>query len=68
MAYAETGDGEQAVKAYEKAVQLDPHDAVAYLNLALQYRKRGELAKAREYYKKTCDRSVELCRQYSSQF
>jgi tetratricopeptide (TPR) repeat protein len=68
MAYAETGDGEQAVKAYEKAVQLDPHYATAYLNLALQYRKRGELAKARQYYRKSCGLSAELCRKYSSQF
>ena len=68
MAYEETGDAERAVKAYEKAVQLDPHFAAAYLNLALQYRKRGELAKARHYYRKTCDLNVELCRKYSSEF
>ena len=68
IAYAETGDGEQAVRAYEKAVQLDPHYAAAYLNLAFQYRKRGELIKARQYYRKTCDLSGELCRKYSSQF
>jgi choline-sulfatase len=68
MTYGETGDGARAVKAYEKAVQLDPRYASAYLNLALQYQKRGDLAKARQYYQKTCSLSVELCRKYSSQF
>lgn len=68
IAYAQTGDGGQAIEAYEKAVQLDPHYAAAYLNLALQYHKNGELAKARQYYEKSCQLSAEICRKYASQF
>jgi arylsulfatase A-like enzyme/Tfp pilus assembly protein PilF len=68
IAYGEAGDDAQAIEAYEKAIELDPQYAAAYINLALQYRKRHEMLKAHQNYRKGCQFSEELCRKYSSQF
>jgi len=68
LSYSEIGDAALAIEAYKQAVAVDPNYAVAYVRLALQYRKRGELSKARQYYQKGCKLSEELCREYSAQF
>lgn len=68
VAYGQLGDREQAIRAYQHAVALDPHYAAAYLNLALEFRRNGQVVKAQGYYRKTCELSDELCRQYASQF
>jgi len=65
---AELGRPWEAIRSYEKAVELDPRYSAAYLNLALQYRNQGYPAKALAYYATVCKLSDELCKQYASQF
>jgi Tfp pilus assembly protein PilF len=65
---AEQGHPWEAIHSYEKAVEIDPRYSAAYLNLALQYRNRGNRAKALAYYETVCKLSEELCKQYASQF
>jgi arylsulfatase A-like enzyme/tetratricopeptide (TPR) repeat protein len=65
---AELGHPWDAIRSYEKAVELDPRYSAAYLNLALQYRNQGDPAKALAYYATVCKLSGELCKQYASQF
>ncbi|MGO9273378.1 MAG: sulfatase-like hydrolase/transferase [Terriglobia bacterium] len=67
-AYANTGEPDQAIQAYETAIKLNPNYAVAYLNLAFQYLKQRQPSKADAYYQKVCTLSDELCRQYASVF
>ena len=68
VAHAELGDPAQAVRDYEQALALNPRYAAACLNLALQYRQQGDATRAREYYRKVCEISDDLCRQYATQF
>jgi arylsulfatase A-like enzyme/Tfp pilus assembly protein PilF len=68
IARAELGRPKEAIEAYQQAVKLDPHYAAAYLNLALEYRRLGELAEALQYYRKVCELSDQLCREYRAQF
>jgi len=68
ITYAQLGDSEKAVHAYEQAVAMNPRYAAAYLNLAFQYQKERQPEKARAYYQKTCDLSREMCRQHAGQF
>lgn len=42
----ETGDSIAAIAAFDRAIALRPRLAVAYLNRALAYRQRGDLARA----------------------
>jgi arylsulfatase A-like enzyme/Tfp pilus assembly protein PilF len=65
---AELGHPWEAIRSYEKAVELDPRYSAAYLNLALQYRNHGDRAKAIAYYETVCKLSEALCKQYASQF
>jgi arylsulfatase A-like enzyme/Flp pilus assembly protein TadD len=65
---AETGHLPEAMRAYEKAIEIDPHYAAAALNLALQYRNQGNPAKARAAFQKVCRLSDELCKQFAGQF
>lgn len=66
--YSETGDAMDAINAYRKAVETDPDYAIAYMRLALQYRRRRELSAAPEYYRNTCRLSEGLCREFGTQF
>ncbi len=45
------GNPEKAIKAYLKAIEIDSNFIEAYDNLAVQYRRTGELEKAEFYYK-----------------
>jgi choline-sulfatase len=65
---AQLGQHEAALEAYQQALQLDPRSAAACLNLAIEHRRAGEAAEAQRYYRKTCELSDQLCRQYASQF
>jgi choline-sulfatase len=67
VARAQRGEANKAIEAYQEALKLDPHFAVANLNLALEYRRLGESAQAARYYRKLCDSSDKLCRQYATQ-
>jgi len=64
----ELGQHQAAVEAYQEAIQLDPRLAVAYLNMAIEYRRVGEATEAKRYYNKACALSEGLCRRYASQF
>jgi len=68
VCYAQTGEREKALQAYEQAVRIDPRYPVPLLNLALEYQNHGEAQKARAYYRRVCDLSDKLCRQYAAQF
>ncbi|WP_107039864.1 tetratricopeptide repeat protein [Brumimicrobium mesophilum] len=54
LAYAQDyfGDLDKAIELYEKAVQVDPDDAVAYNNLGLLMEKRGYQQKAKENFER----------------
>ena len=41
-----------AQKDYEKAIELDPEDAVAFNNLGLVEEKMGRMEKAKDYFEK----------------
>gem|GEM_PF-3244506 len=49
------GKDEEAIEAYEKAVAIYDKDPRSLSDLAMLYRKRGELEKARKYYLKAFD-------------
>ncbi|MEM9025212.1 MAG: tetratricopeptide repeat protein, partial [Bacteroidota bacterium] len=51
--YAENRDFENAEKYYKKAIKNDPKYVEAYDNLALVYRRMGNMEQAIEYYKKS---------------
>jgi choline-sulfatase len=68
VCHSETGDTTRAIEAYQQAITKDPNYAVAYIRLALQYRKSGELSKARQYYMKACKLSEQLCHEFSDRF
>ena len=54
LAYAKDyfGDIDGAISAYEKAIELDPEDAVAYNNLGLLQEKKGYQQKAQRQFEK----------------
>src|SRR5690554_2132050 len=54
LAYAKDyfGDLDAAIELYEKAVQIDPQDAISHNNLGLLMEKRGYQSKAKENFKK----------------
>jgi tetratricopeptide (TPR) repeat protein len=54
LAYAKDyfGDIEAAIELYEKAVQVDPDDAISHNNLGLLMEKRGYQKKAKDNYDK----------------
>lgn|SRR5690554_237764 len=60
LAYAKDyfGDLEAAIELYEKAVQIDPHDAISHNNLGLLMEKKGYQKKAKENFNKA-DRLAE---------
>jgi len=59
---------DEAVRAYEQAISLDPKYPTPYVNLALFYAERGQRERSREYYRKACRLSQELCRQLAARF
>jgi len=50
-AYAMKEAYEKALYCYQKSVQLTPNQELSHLNIALLYRKMGNMEKAREEYK-----------------
>ncbi|HMS68105.1 MAG TPA: tetratricopeptide repeat protein, partial [Saprospiraceae bacterium] len=50
--YANKGDFENAIKAYEKAITLNPDDASAYYNLGNSYANKGDFENAIKAYEK----------------
>jgi len=52
VAYAEIGKHEQAIRDYDKAIELDPEDADAYYNRGVVYYAEREYDKAWEDVRK----------------
>lgn len=54
LAYARDffGDLEGAIREYEKAVEIDPEDAIAHNNLGLLLEKKGYQSKAQERFER----------------
>jgi len=50
-AYECLGDRDKAIQSYEKAISLDPKLSNTYYYLALLYKQRNEIAKARQLVK-----------------
>lgn len=50
-AYACLGDNDKAIQSYEKAISLNPNLTYTYYSLALLYKQRNEIAKARQLVK-----------------
>ena len=51
IAYKNQGNLTKAIQSYEKAIELEPDDAVAYMNLGVAYHN-SNFDKALIYYKK----------------
>ena len=49
------GEADRAIQLYQKALQIDPHYALAHYDLAVAYRGMGEVDRAIEEYKKTLE-------------
>ena len=50
--YERLGKLEDAIKCYEKVLELDPNHTNALLNMARIYEKLGDIEKAIDYYNK----------------
>jgi len=48
-----SGDLDRAVKAFNKALEMDRDNPTALLSMGIAFKLRGDLAKAREYLQKT---------------
>ncbi len=62
------GRGDEAVRAYEQAVAMDPKYPTPLVNLALHYQQSGDREKARGYFQRACRISPELCRELAARF
>lgn len=54
-AYESTENYKEAVKCYEKALELTPDDAKLYVNMGLAYYKLGNIEKQEECYRQAAD-------------
>jgi Tfp pilus assembly protein PilF len=52
IAYGKSGDLDQALVSFKRAVDLNPRQLVAYNELGIVYRRKGEFAAARESYER----------------
>ena len=58
---AQRGLWKEAIYRWERAAQLDPTYAAAFNNLAVAYEHEGQLAKAREAYRKSARARTQQC-------
>lgn len=68
IAVGHVGDPRQAVELYRQALEQKPDYAAARLNLAMTYKKLGELENARRQFKILCDSGSSLCQQFRQEF
>ncbi len=62
------GHADEAVRAYQEAIRLDPKYAAPYGNLALFYLRAGQNAKAQEYFHQACQIDSSLCQEIAPRF
>lgn len=62
-AYMAEGLREDAIRACEQAISVDPKYPTAYINLALIYADMGQPEKSHRYYQEACRLNAALCRQ-----
>jgi len=62
--YQAKGDIEKAIKAYEKALEIDNYFNMARMNLALLYYRQGNIKKAEELYKKVIEQEPDYSYPY----
>ena len=53
-AFAAKGQYDQAIKDYNKAIQIDPNYEPAYNNRGNAYKEKGKYDEAKKDYKKAC--------------
>ena len=54
--YFRLGQYQHAIEEYDKALKMDPNDAIGYYNRGLSYRRLGQYQRAIE----DCDKAIEL--------
>jgi choline-sulfatase len=62
IAYSRTGRQQQAITAYQNALQVDPQLAEAHLNLAYAYEQVQKSTEARREYREACRLRQDFCR------
>jgi arylsulfatase A-like enzyme/Tfp pilus assembly protein PilF len=62
IAYSHTARQQQAIQAYQKALQIDPQLAEAHLNLAYAYEQMHKPLPARQEYQEACRLRTDFCR------
>jgi tetratricopeptide (TPR) repeat protein len=53
--YINKGDYDQAIESYEKAIELNPKDALAYRNMGIGYKNKGNYDQAIASYEKAIE-------------
>ncbi len=61
IAYSRTGRQERAIRAYRRALQIDPQLAEAHLNLGYAYAQVHMPDQARKQYQEACRLRVQFC-------
>ena len=65
--YSKKGRRRDSVDAFEKCLSINAADDAAAYGLAAEYKKTGDLDKAKDYYKKACDLKLDAaCQAYNS--
>ena len=59
-AYLDLGDYAKAIKASQRAIELDPDSPYAYLNLALSYEDLGQVKEAEDTIQRAIARKLEI--------
>ncbi len=68
LAFRNLGRYPEALRAYERYIQLKPEETEAYFGLAITYEKLGDLDQAKSYYRFYIDREKNPVRAKSVQF
>ena len=55
ITYAETGDYDDAIRDFTKAIEIDPNFAMAMANMGLAYAQKGDKDNARQWWKKALE-------------
>lgn len=61
------GEHKEAIKYFEKVVNIDPKNAGGYLNLSLAYKNTGDMINAEKYMKKALDIDPDIAKNQPAQ-